>query len=139
MNFGESKGLNFDRVLIFPHGLGKRWLHTGDCRHIKGSRAKLYVGITRARYSVAFVLDGSAAIPNAQFYQPAEFVLTPPPSEETSAIENGGSPAASEGLRSRSTTDFAASANAPFGPTPSSRGAFRRRGRRLRRAGGGGW
>jgi DNA helicase-2/ATP-dependent DNA helicase PcrA len=78
MNYGESKGLSFDRVIIFPHGLGKRWLKTGDCRHIEGSRAKLYVGITRARFSVAFVLDGSAAIPNAQFYQPAEFVLTAP-------------------------------------------------------------
>jgi len=78
MNFGESKGLSFDRVIIFPHGLGERWLKTGDCRNIEGSRAKLYVGITRARYSVAFVFDGSAAIPNAQFYQPAEFVLTAP-------------------------------------------------------------
>ena len=78
LNFGESKGLSFDRVIIFPHGLGERWLKTGDCRHIEGSRAKLYVGITRARYSVAFVLDGSAAIPTAQFYQPAEFVLTAP-------------------------------------------------------------
>jgi DNA helicase-2/ATP-dependent DNA helicase PcrA len=80
MNFGESKGLSFDRVIIFPHGLGERWLKTGDGRYIEGSRAKLYVGITRARYSVAFVLDGPAAIPNAQFYQPAEFVLTAPQS-----------------------------------------------------------
>jgi DNA helicase-2/ATP-dependent DNA helicase PcrA len=78
MNFGESKGLSFDRVIIFPHGLGESWLKTGDCRHIEGSRAKLYVGITRARHSVAFVLDGSAAIPNVRYYQPAEFVLTPP-------------------------------------------------------------
>jgi DNA helicase-2/ATP-dependent DNA helicase PcrA len=78
MNFGESKGLSFDRVIIFPHGLGERWLKTGDNRHIKGSRAKLYVGITRARHSVAFVFDGSAAIPNVQLYQPAEFALTAP-------------------------------------------------------------
>jgi DNA helicase II / ATP-dependent DNA helicase PcrA len=78
MNFGESKGLSFNRVIIFPHQLGERWLKTYECRHIEGSLAKLYVGITRARYSVAFVLDGSAAIPNVQFYQPAEFVLTAP-------------------------------------------------------------
>jgi DNA helicase-2/ATP-dependent DNA helicase PcrA len=78
MNFGESKGLSFDRVIIFPHGLGNRWLKTGDCRYIAGSRAKLYVGITRARYSVAFVTDGSAAIPGAQLYRATEFVLTAP-------------------------------------------------------------
>jgi DNA helicase-2/ATP-dependent DNA helicase PcrA len=78
MNFGESKGLTFDRVIIFPHGLGKRWLKTGDRKHVERSRAKLYVGITRARYSVAFVYDQRAAIPNAQLYEPTEFVLTAP-------------------------------------------------------------
>ena len=96
MNYGESKGLSFDRVIIFPHGLGKRWLKTGDCRHIEGSRAKLYVGITRARFSVAFVLDGSAAIPNAQFYQPAEFASTASPSKEASAIGIGKSSSVQE-------------------------------------------
>jgi DNA helicase-2/ATP-dependent DNA helicase PcrA len=70
MNLGESKGLSFDRVIIFPHGLGERWLTSGDRKNIEGSRAKMYVGITRARHSVAFVLDGSGAIPNAQMYLP---------------------------------------------------------------------
>jgi DNA helicase-2/ATP-dependent DNA helicase PcrA len=70
MNFGESKGLSFDHVIIFPHGLGERWLKTGDRRHIEGSRAKLYVGITRARYSVAFVFNGPTATLNALMYRP---------------------------------------------------------------------
>jgi DNA helicase-2/ATP-dependent DNA helicase PcrA len=72
MNFGESKGRSFDRVIIFPHGLAQRWLKTGDFRCVEGSRAKLYVGITRARYSVAFVFDGLGVTPNARIYEPAK-------------------------------------------------------------------
>jgi DNA helicase-2/ATP-dependent DNA helicase PcrA len=62
MNFGESKGLTFDRVLIFPHKLGKKWLESGDFKHVTNSAAKMYVGITRARYSVAFAFDGESKI-----------------------------------------------------------------------------
>jgi DNA helicase-2/ATP-dependent DNA helicase PcrA len=68
MNFGESKGLTFDRVLIFPHGLGRKWLGTGDLVHVKKSVTKMYVGATRARYSLAFVFDGIALIPNVKTY-----------------------------------------------------------------------
>ncbi|WP_210319217.1 MULTISPECIES: hypothetical protein [Alphaproteobacteria] len=64
MNFGESKGLTFDRVMIYPHGLAKKWLKTGDLTHVAKSVAKMYVASTRARYSVAFVYDGATcAIP----------------------------------------------------------------------------
>jgi DNA helicase-2/ATP-dependent DNA helicase PcrA len=63
-NFGECKGLTFDRVLIFPHGKAKSWLISGDYSHVQDSAAKLYVAITRARHSVAFVLDKSTAIPD---------------------------------------------------------------------------
>lgn len=71
MNFGESKGLTFDRVLIFPHDAGRKWLNTGKLTHVEKSAAKfkIYVGVTRARYSVAFVFDGSVAIPHAQAYE----------------------------------------------------------------------
>lgn len=62
MNFGESKGLTFDRVLIFPHKLGMKWLETGDFSHVQGSATKMYVGVTRARYSVAFVFDGATPV-----------------------------------------------------------------------------
>lgn len=62
MNFGESKGMTFDRVLIYPHGKGKQWLTTGDYKQVMSVAAKMYVGITRARYSVAFVHDGPSQI-----------------------------------------------------------------------------
>ncbi len=56
-NFGECKGLTFERVLIFPNGKATKWLTTGNYIHIEASAAKMYVAITRARHSVAFVLD----------------------------------------------------------------------------------
>ena len=57
MNFGESKGQEFDRVLIYPTEKIRNWLkdNTSELKPI--SRSKLYVAITRARYSVAFVYD----------------------------------------------------------------------------------
>jgi DNA helicase-2/ATP-dependent DNA helicase PcrA len=63
-NFGDSKGLTFERVLIFPHKKGMDWLSTGNIAHIEGSLSKLYVGITRARYSVTFVTDAETGLPN---------------------------------------------------------------------------
>jgi DNA helicase-2/ATP-dependent DNA helicase PcrA len=65
LNFGDSKGLTFDRVLVFPHGLAKKWLATGSVAHIEKSLAKMYVGITRARYSLAFVFDQPVGIVGA--------------------------------------------------------------------------
>ena len=68
MNFGEAKGLTFDRVLIYPHGPCNNWLRSGDPAKIKSSNSKMYVGITRARFSVAFVFDKNAKIPQAQLF-----------------------------------------------------------------------
>ena len=68
LNFGESKGMTFDRVLIFPHGKGKQWLTSGDYKHVKDSAAKMYVGISRARHSVAFVLDSHSKIDGLSRY-----------------------------------------------------------------------
>jgi DNA helicase-2/ATP-dependent DNA helicase PcrA len=62
LNFGESKGLTFERVLIFPHKLGQKWLSTGQLTHVEKSAAKMYVGVSRARYSVAFVHDGATMV-----------------------------------------------------------------------------
>lgn len=62
MNFGESKGMTFARVLIYPHAKGRKWLTSGDYRHVADSAAKMYVGVTRARHSVAFVFDGNSPI-----------------------------------------------------------------------------
>jgi DNA helicase-2/ATP-dependent DNA helicase PcrA len=58
MNFGASKGLTFNHVLIFPHGKAISWLSSGKLSHVEKSATKMYVATTRARYSVAFVFDG---------------------------------------------------------------------------------
>lgn len=55
-NFGNSKGKTFDRVLIYPTGPIKAWLKDRSQILKETTKAKLYVAITRARYSVAFVL-----------------------------------------------------------------------------------
>jgi DNA helicase II / ATP-dependent DNA helicase PcrA len=58
LNFGQSKGLTFDRVLIYPNGPINKFLK-GDYGAISSPKTKagLYVAITRARYSVTFVTD----------------------------------------------------------------------------------
>jgi DNA helicase-2/ATP-dependent DNA helicase PcrA len=61
MNFGISKGLQFDHVLIVPTKPIREFLATGDLAKIEKSREKLYVAATRARHSVAFVFDGKSA------------------------------------------------------------------------------
>lgn len=64
LNFGDSKGLEFPHVLIVPTGPINKWLKSGDPSVIDSdiSRAKLYVAITRARHSVAFVYGGNSAL-----------------------------------------------------------------------------
>lgn len=63
LNFGVSKGQSFDRVLIFPNGPIKEFLRTKNTEQLKDkTKALLYVGITRARYSVAFVHDDFCCI-----------------------------------------------------------------------------
>jgi DNA helicase II / ATP-dependent DNA helicase PcrA len=57
LNFGSSKGLTFDRVLIFPHGPIRNYLKSADVDDVRGSLCKFYVAVTRARHSVAFVYD----------------------------------------------------------------------------------
>lgn len=57
MNFGESKGLSFDRILIYPTKPFLDWLIDNNADLAETSRSKLYVALTRARYSVAIVND----------------------------------------------------------------------------------
>jgi DNA helicase II / ATP-dependent DNA helicase PcrA len=68
LNFGESKGLEFPHVLIFPTAPIRKWLKSGNPASIDSeiSRAKLYVAITRAQHSVAFVFDENSALPGVQ-------------------------------------------------------------------------
>lgn len=56
-NFGNSKGKSFNRVLIYPTGTIKAWLLNRSKKLKDTTKAKLYVAITRARYSVAFMLS----------------------------------------------------------------------------------
>lgn len=63
--FGSSKGLGFDRVLIIPPQKHIKFIE-GDAGAFMAdkteeSRNKLYVAITRARYSLAFVVEDKFA------------------------------------------------------------------------------
>lgn len=55
--FGDSKGLSFDRVLIYPTTPVINWLENSKSELAPTSRSKFYVAITRARYSVGIVYD----------------------------------------------------------------------------------
>ncbi|WP_412522095.1 UvrD-helicase domain-containing protein [Shewanella algae] len=59
MNFGESKGLTVDRALIYPTREMVNWIRNPRQPDLlkDSTRAKLYVALTRARHSVAIVLD----------------------------------------------------------------------------------
>jgi len=56
LNIGVSKGSTYDRVLIFPTKPMLRYLKTQDLASLT-SPESLYVAVTRARFSVAFVVD----------------------------------------------------------------------------------
>lgn len=57
-NFGDSKGLTFDRTIIYPTEPILKWM----CDHSKPlqpqSRARFYVAVTRARHSVGIIIKG---------------------------------------------------------------------------------
>ncbi|MBR9882603.1 MAG: UvrD-helicase domain-containing protein [Oceanospirillales bacterium] len=58
-NFGSSKGLSFDRVLIVPTEKQVKFILGHEKPFPKGTEMtqnKMYVAITRARYSLAFIL-----------------------------------------------------------------------------------
>jgi DNA helicase-2/ATP-dependent DNA helicase PcrA len=57
LNFGESKGKTIDRVLIYPTEDMKKWMEDDSFELKNGTRAKFYVAITRAKYSVGIVSD----------------------------------------------------------------------------------
>jgi DNA helicase-2/ATP-dependent DNA helicase PcrA len=59
LNFGKSKGLTRDRVLIYPSGPMVKWLKDNNTNLTQAARSKFYVGLTRARNSVAIVLKKS--------------------------------------------------------------------------------
>lgn len=60
LNFGDAKGMQADHVLIFPTKAITEFLCERQPIEQPISAAKLYVAITRARHSVAFVLPSKA-------------------------------------------------------------------------------
>lgn len=73
-NFGVSKGLGFERVLIIPTGSHREFLRgaTGvfDDARTDAPKNTLYVIATRARYSVAFLFDEDSALDIVRTWQP---------------------------------------------------------------------
>jgi DNA helicase-2/ATP-dependent DNA helicase PcrA len=57
LNFGESKGKTFDRVLIYPTKEMETWVYNNEHKLATETIAKLYVAITRAKYSVGIVTN----------------------------------------------------------------------------------
>lgn len=68
MNFGLSKGLEFDRVLIYPTAPFIKWLKDNSFNFAKTSRSKFYVALTRARFSVGIVLDENIDMDGVENY-----------------------------------------------------------------------
>jgi DNA helicase II / ATP-dependent DNA helicase PcrA len=69
LNYGAAKGLTYERTLIFPNNKVKKFLLTGDPKDA-GDVAKIYVAITRARQSTAFVISNTAKSPLMSVFQP---------------------------------------------------------------------
>jgi|LDZT01.1.fsa_nt_gi DNA helicase-2/ATP-dependent DNA helicase PcrA len=59
LNFGESKGSTFDRVLIYPTRQMCKWIINNNTELEKKTRSQFYVAITRAKYSVGIVFNYS--------------------------------------------------------------------------------
>lgn len=57
LNFGQAKGRSFDRVLIYPTSDMLNWVNDHSTSLNDQTRAKFYVAITRARFSVGIVDD----------------------------------------------------------------------------------
>lgn len=70
-NFGKVKGVTADHVLIQPTNRIKRFLTSGEPLG-DSAASKLYVAVTRARFSVAFILDKSDLTPNLIAWSPEE-------------------------------------------------------------------
>lgn len=69
LNFGAAKGMTFDRTIIYPHGPLKTFLATGNLADAGKELDKIYVAITRARQSVAFVVEDNAKLASLEHYK----------------------------------------------------------------------
>jgi superfamily I DNA/RNA helicase len=57
INIGLSKGQTYDRVLVYATANMNEWIKLQNKQLAPQTRALLYVALTRARYSVAFLCD----------------------------------------------------------------------------------
>lgn len=58
-NFGDSKGLSFDRVMIYPTKPIKDWIQ-GKSESLRNkTQCSFYVAVTRAKHSVAILWDNN--------------------------------------------------------------------------------
>ena len=70
-NFGKSKGLTFERVVIYPTKPIENWIKDNNTALSQTSRCKFYVATTRARHSVAIVMDyKKGELPHIQKWEP---------------------------------------------------------------------
>lgn len=56
-NFGESKGVTMNRVLIYPTEPMKAWIRDNQFKLTIEARAKFYVSLTRSRLSSTIVME----------------------------------------------------------------------------------
>lgn len=70
--FGDSKGLSFDRVLVYLTKPLIEWMKNNNSNLAPTSRSKFYVATTRARYSVGIIYDynDSTNIEGVEKYNP---------------------------------------------------------------------
>lgn len=74
LNFGDVKGMTFDRTIIYPHGTFQKFLKTGRLELKGHSLTRTYVAVTRARHSVAIVVPNGFKCDQLPFYTfPDEF------------------------------------------------------------------
>lgn len=59
MNIGIAKGSTYEDVCIYPTAAFKSWILNHDSELAPATRSLFYVALTRARYSVAIVVDQS--------------------------------------------------------------------------------
>ncbi|MDC4182243.1 UvrD-helicase domain-containing protein [Mycoplasma bradburyae] len=67
-NFGESKGLEFESVLIYTTNDFDEWINDVNYKLKEQTRAKFYIAITRAKHRVVIVNKGKIKNDNIKFF-----------------------------------------------------------------------
>lgn len=70
LNYGLSKGITTDRVLIVTTEPIRKYLKNGTKPN---SRDKFYIAVTRARYSTAFLVEDNADLSKYNFSSFCEY------------------------------------------------------------------